>query len=260
MEPIKSILARANRLPKRGESEMLEENHLGEITGTCPICRGAGVVHPLGENGQPQYNQVVPCECSRERVLRERYEHMLKYCQLPAGIANWTFESFDASGPLQEAYDLALQLAEERGGIKWLVMVGSVDVGKTHLAVAICRRWLARGKPARYVLVPQMLDELRWSYDREGGYEQMMKFMLGVPLLVLDDLGTQRPTEWGGEKLMQIIDHRYVNEMPLVITTNRSLDALPGDVECRIGSRILRAEFAMVVSIDAPEYRLRRAK
>lgn len=224
----------------------------------CPICLGAGVVHPRREDGKPDYGRVVPCKCSRERVLRERYEHMLKFCQLPAATANWTFEAFDASGPLQEAYDLALQLAEERGEVRWLALVGPVDVGKSHLAVAICRRWLARGKPARYVMVPLMLEELRASYNREGDYDRLMGFLLNVPLLVLDDLGTQKPTDWAVEKLTLVVDYRYVNGLHLVVTTNRSLDDLPGDPEHRIGSRLLRAPFARVVDIDAPEYRLRR--
>jgi len=200
----------------------------------------------------------VPCECSRERVLKERYASMLRFCQLPAATESWTFENFDASGPLQEAYNVALELAEERSDIKWLTLVGPVDVGKSHLAVAICRRWLARGKPARYVLVPLMLEELRASYQREGEYDRQLDFLLKVPLLVLDDLGTQKPTEWAIEKLMQIVDYRYVNALPLVVTTNKPLNDLPGDTEHRIGSRLLRASFGRVVNINAQEYRLRK--
>lgn len=217
------------------------------------------MVHPLGGDGKPRYGEVIPCVCSRERLLRERYERMLKFCQLPAATEDWTFENFDASGALREAYEAALELAEERG-IKWLTLVGPVDVGKSHLSVAICRRWLARGKPARYVLVPLMLEELRSSYQWEGEYDRQLDFLLKVPLLVLDDLGTQKPTEWVIEKLMLVVDYRYVNALPLVVTTNRPLDDLPGDTERRIGSRLLRAPFGKVVYIDATEYRLRRRR
>jgi DNA replication protein DnaC len=184
---------------------------------------------------------------------------MLRLCQLPAGTEDWIFEKFDYSGPLREAYEAALELAEERG-IKWLTLVGPVDTGKSHLAVAICRRWLARGKPARYVLVPLMLEELRAGYQVEGEYDRRLEFLLKVPLLVLDDLGTQKPTEWAVEKLMQVIDYRYVNALPLVVTTNKPLDNLPGDSVHRIGSRLLRATFGKVVTINAQEYRLRKKK
>jgi len=184
---------------------------------------------------------------------------MLKFCQLPAATEDWLFEKFDYSGPLREAYDAALELAEERG-IKWLTLVGQVDTGKSHLAIAICHRWLARGKPARYVLVPLMLEELRAGYQSEGQYERRMEFLLNVPLLVLDDLGAQRPTEWAMEKLMQIVDYRYVNALPLVVTTNKPPSDLPGDTEHRIGSRLLRATFGKVVTINAHEYRLRNKR
>lgn len=257
MESIKDILHRINPSPEAKQTG-IPTNHFAETEEVCPICHGAGVVHPLGEDGKPVYARYCTCRCSLEKVLREQYARMLKLCQLPVATGDWTFENFDASGPLQEAYDLALQFAEERGDIKWLALVGPVDVGKSHLAVAICRRWLARGKPARYVLVPLMLEELRSSYNREGEYDRMMNFLLNVPLLVLDDLGTQKPTEWAVEKLMLIVDYRYVHGLPLAVTTNRSLDDLPGDTEHRIGSRLLRAPFSRVVDIDAPEYRLRR--
>jgi len=216
------------------------------------------MVHPVGEDGMPQYDRVVTCECSRERVLKERYASMLKSCQLPVATEDWTFDNFDASGPLREAYDAALELAEERSDLKWLTLVGPVDVGKSHLAVAICRRWLARGKPARYVLTPLMLDELRASYNHEGEYDHLMSFLKEVPLLVLDDIGTQKPTEWAMEKLMMVIDHRYVNGMHMVVTTNRSPGDLPGDEEHRISSRLLRAPFGRVVVIDALELENKR--
>ena len=144
MEPIKDILPKIS-LKANG----ISGGHSAEPEDVCPICRGAGVLHPVGEDGRPQYYQTVPCECSRERVLKERYAQMLNHCQLPAATNGWTFETFEASGPLQEAYNVALQLAEERDDVKWLTLVGPVDTGKSHLAVAICRRWLARPWPTR---------------------------------------------------------------------------------------------------------------
>lgn len=184
---------------------------------------------------------------------------MLRMCELPPATETWTFENFDASGPLREAYEASLDIAEEKGNIRWLTLIGPVDTGKSHLAVAICRKWLSRGKPARYILTPLMLDNLRNGYNR-GDYELQMKFLQEVPLLVMDDLGAERATEWAMEKLMILIDQRYVNGLYLVVTTNRFLDNIPGDIDHRIGSRLLRAPFSRVVVIDAPEYRTKRLK
>ncbi len=98
MEPIKNILPKIKPAPANGGTS---GDRSAESANGCSICHGVGVVHPVDAEGNTQYGQVVPCECSRERVLRERYEHMLKLCQLPAATTNWTFENFDASGPLQ---------------------------------------------------------------------------------------------------------------------------------------------------------------
>ncbi len=214
-------------------------------------------MHPVGDNGKLQFDRVVPCMCSRDRVLKERYERKFRYCKLPAGMTGWTLEHFDSSGPLKEAYEASRQIAEEEGETKILTLVGPVDTGKSHLAAAICHRWLDRGKPARFVLVPQMLDELRAGYNREGEYYRLLNLLMNVPLLALDDLGAEKPTGWAAEKLMQLIDHRYSNDMYLVVTSNLPPTELPGETGIRICSRLLRGRFSKVITIDAPEYRLR---
>ncbi|MBA7617650.1 hypothetical protein ES703_24966 [subsurface metagenome] len=219
----------------------------------CPICRDVHYVHPLTESGKVDYSIVVPCLCVREQLERERMQNLLRYCELPAGTAHMTFENFRVSPRLREAYDLAVQAAEETSGIAWLTMMAGTDRGKTHLAIAICRRWLQRGKPARYAYVPLLLEELRRGFREEGdrSYEARFDRFLNVPLLVLDDLGTENRTDWVQEKLDTIIDYRLVQGLPLVATTNTPLDELP----FRIASRLKRAPGSRVAVIDAPEFR-----
>ena len=226
----------------------------------CPICNGAGWIHPRGEDGVVDYSATIGCECMREERERERRERLMKYCELPYGSEDLTFDKFrtDKRWPsLLEAKEAALELAEESTDTKWLILLGEVDCGKSHLAIAICRQWLKRSKPARYVLVPIMLDELRRGYEREGAesYDSKLNLLYKVDLLVLDDLGTQTPTPWAMERLMMIIDYRYINGLPLVVTTNKDLTDLPGDNEHRIGSRLMRFRDSRQIVIDAPEYR-----
>lgn len=227
-----------------------------EVEYTCRICRDAHFVHPLKEDGKPDYSSVVPCQCVREQMERERTQSLLRYCELPAGTAYMTFEEFKTSPQLQEAYDLAVQLADEVGEIRWLTLTAGADRGKTHLAVAICRRWLQRGKPARYAFVPLLLEELRTGFQEEGdrSYEARFDRFLNVPLLVLDDLGAEYRTPWVQEKLDTIIDYRLMNGLPLVVTTNTPMDELP----FRIASRLRRSPGSRVVFIDAPEFRKRK--
>jgi len=193
----------------------------------------------------------------------------MKLCRLPVKAKSMTFESFEVTPELQDAYDVALRFAEGDETLKWLTILAPVDRGKTHLAIAICHRWLERGHTARYVLVPLLLDQLRQGYNDEKArqqsssweqlpYERQMRFLMDVELLVLDDLGSQVPTPWAIEKLMLIIDHRDVNDLPLIVTCNKPLDNLPGDDEGRIGSRLMRFKSGKVIVIDAPEHRIAR--
>ncbi len=232
---------------------------------SCSICGGSGSLHPLGEDGKIDYSAIVDCECVREERERERRQWLMKYCELPYGSKHLTFDNFEVDRrwpSLAEAKKAALELAEESTDTKWLILLGEVDCGKSHLAVAICRKWLERGKPARYVFVPLMLEDLRAGYKREGegSYDTKLNILMKVDLLVLDDLGAQTPTPWAMEKLMMIIDYRSINGLPMVVTCNKELTKLPGDDEHRIGSRILRFRDSQQIVIDAPEYRTWRKK
>lgn len=162
-----------------------------------------------------------------------------------------TFENFKVTPELQEAYDLALQLAEG-GDVTWLTLMAGTMRGKTHLAIAISRRWLESGKPAKYAYVPLLFEELRRGFQEEGdrSYESRFDRFLNVPLLVLDDLGTENRTPFVQEKMDIIIDHRLVQGLPLVVTTNTPKDELP----FRIANRLGRLPSSRIVFIDAPKF------
>ncbi|MBA7580607.1 hypothetical protein ES708_22500 [subsurface metagenome] len=220
---------------------------------TCQVCRDAHFVHPLKGGGKTDYSRVVPCQCVREQMERERMQSLLKYCELPPGTEHMIFENFKVSPRLQEAYDLAVELAKDAGEISWLTLTSGASRGKTHLAVAICRRWLRKGRLARYAFVPLLLDELRRGFREEGdrSYEARFGRFLNVPLLVLDDLGAEHRTPWVQEKLDTIIDYRLMHDLRLVVTTNTPMAELP----FRIASRLGRSPGSRVVFIDAPEFR-----
>lgn len=220
----------------------------------CLKCKDFGRYHPLA-NGVPDYSKTVVCECQREILKRENQIRYMKYCELPAATEDRTFETFkcDKEGRLKEALHSAHQIVW--GQLRWLTLISDVDRGKTHLAIAICRQWLADGQSAKYAFVPLLLDELRDGFNNKGenSYEFRFNFYLHVGLLVLDDLGAEAKTAWSLEKLETIIDYRYINDMATVITSNKTLDEL-NEISPRIRSRILRANMSKVVNISAPEY------
>ncbi|KKN74757.1 hypothetical protein LCGC14_0387990 [marine sediment metagenome] len=242
-------------------------NPLTEPFFDCPLCEDAGFVHPLKEDGKPDFSRVVPCKCKVKQLAEEARERRLRQCSLPHGTEGWTFDNFKVNKQwptLKEAKDAALSLAEETSDFRWLILLSKTDRGKSHLAVAICRQWLERGKPAAYVFVPTMLDELRGGYD-DHSYDRKLQYLKDVELLVLDDLGAQyvkNPNEpsWANERLVMIINHRLEEGLHMVVTTNKDLSNLPGDDEHRMGSRLLRFPGSKRIVIEAPEYRLEVSK
>ncbi len=175
-------------------------------------------------------------------------------------LQDLTFESFKTRGrngvgelqanSLEWAFNRARQYAGSLTG--WMLLQGGFGCGKTHLAAAIANFVVGMGVPTLFLTVPDLLDTLRFSYDSEDTtFEQRFDEIRNAPLLVLDDFGTQNATAWAQEKLFQIVNYRYINKLPLVVTTNLDLD----EIEARIRSRLADPELVSSVRIAAPDYR-----
>jgi DNA replication protein DnaC len=158
---------------------------------------------------------------------------------------------------MDEAYEAALTFAQEPGH-RWLFLSGPCGVGKTHLAVAIARYAMEWHRMSAYfAVVPDLLDHLRSTFDPNSaaGYDERFSSIRTAPLLILDDLGTENATPWAREKLYQIINHRYSEQLPTVITTNVDLSA-KGKIDERIYSRIMDHRLTEHVAIEADDFRL----
>ena len=106
--------------------------------------------------------------------------------------------------------------------------------------------------PTLFLTVPDLLDTLRFAYDDPTAtFEGRFDDIRNAGLLVLDDFGTQNATNWAQEKLFQIINYRYINRLPTVVTTNLMLDQIEG----RIRSRLEDPELVSLVRILASDYR-----
>jgi len=176
-------------------------------------------------------------------------------------VAGMTFDSFDPRGmasdemsleSLRTAIDFARRFAEEPSG--WLVYTGTYGCGKTHLAAAIANACHARGQTVYFVVVPDLLDHLRATYnpDSRVGYDELFEAIRTAPVLVLDDLGAHSSTPWAQEKLFQLINYRYNARLPTVVTTNLTVE----DLDPRLSSRMLDHRVSLICAILAPAYRL----
>jgi DNA replication protein DnaC len=127
-------------------------------------------------------------------------------------------------------------------------------VGKTHLAVAIAQYAIEQHTMnAYFAAVPDLMDHLRSAFapGATEGYDERFEEIRNAQLLVLDDLGTENATPWAQEKLYQIINHRYIERLPTVITTNVDLRK----IDDRVASRMLDHRLSTHVDIDATDYR-----
>lgn len=151
---------------------------------------------------------------------------------------------------LSEACRLAKSYAERPDG--WLVFIGRHGCGKTHLASAVAEAARLRGLDVLFILVPAFLDYLRSTFNQEGnpGYEAFAR-VERAGLLILDDFSENIATPWTREKLDLLLNHRYLNRMPTVITSSLPPDAL----EPRIWSRMSDPRLSTVYEIRAPDFR-----
>jgi DNA replication protein DnaC len=225
----------------------------------CPHCNGLGYLRRDAEPGSPDFGKLDICVCRQLQVAQKVREHLFSLSHLDE-LQGLTFESFKIRGrkglgesqanSLEWAFNRAKQYAASLNG--WLLLQGGFGCGKTHLAAAIANYAVGMGVPTLFLTVPDLLDTLRFSYDSEDTtFEKRFDEIRDASLLVLDDFGTQNATAWAQEKLFQIVNYRYINKLPLVVTTNLALD----EIEARIRSRLADPELVSAVRIAAPDYR-----
>ncbi len=209
--------------------------------------------------GHPDFGRVDICSCRRGQVNQRVRQRLFALSNLEH-LSHLTFENFQPRGrvglwpreaeSLQLAFNHARQFAETLNG--WLLLQGGYGCGKTHLAAAIANFAVSMGVPTLFLTVPDLLDSLRFSFDDPTAtFEGRFEDIRSAALLILDDFGTQNTTAWAQEKLFQIINHRYINRLPLVVTTNLPLR----DIEGRIRSRLEDPDLVTKVNILAQDHR-----
>lgn len=230
---------------------------------TCSLCQDRGVI----VNG----DVAVPCNCSRQRALANRFRES----RLPPRMRSYTFDSFNLKYysrqlmdpvkkiSLYESANLALKAAREfvrdfsqRPNTDGLLFTGPVGSGKTYLACCIANALLQQGQVVLFVVVPDLLDRIRSTYDasRQGNIteQELLDTAREVPLLILDDLGAHNYTDWTRNKLYSILNYRLNHELPVIITTNISLEDLEEYLGERTTSRILQMcrPYRLMVDMD----------
>ncbi len=201
----------------------------------------------------------------------KRVERIIKNSKMSKRNLNYKFDNFAPNTSNKKVLDNLKNYSEklvkdiEKKG---LILIGNNGVGKTHLACSIANKLIENGTPVIYGTLINLLAELRNSYDTDNNISEMeiIKLYENVDLLIIDDLGKEKPSEWGLEKLFTIVNSRYENNLPVIITTNYNQNSLVerlslnGEIETAksIISRLY--EMCYLVKIDDIDHRIKKKK
>jgi DNA replication protein DnaC len=227
------------------------EEGAGEI---CPVCKGAGFVHPALDSGKVDFSRVVPCRCSKGELRKKKTEYLEKYSNL-GFLSQLTFDNLSLKGKAASAisqerfaqiYRAAKAFADNPQG--WLVFLGPSGSGKTHLACAIANHRISLGEPVFYIGTADLLDHLRSAFSptSDTNYDELFEQVKNVPLLVLDDLTLGSATAWAKEKLEQLFQHRFNIKLATVITTDVPLERMDESLRGHLADN----EFCQVWTIE----------
>lgn len=227
----------------------------------CAKCRGVGwLVEPVDG-----IEKAVPCpKCQSEKEERRR----LQRAQIPPRYFDRGFDVYSVHHPsqgtaLKKAIDFVESFPSTRRG---LLFLGPCGVGKTHLSVALLKAVVQNhGVTGQFVDEAELLRRLQYSYgpDSPDTERDVLLPLMDVDLLVWDDLGTGRPTDWVRETIRMVINHRYTYQKQTIISSNWPLrvrqggraaeQTLPERIGRRLLSRIM--EMCEIVQIEGPDAR-----
>lgn len=225
---------------------------------TCQACHDTGW---LRKHVGPERwrTELMRCECQRDADERRRAEKARAISDLDRLHAGCTFASYDSTHDRTATGVGPTPLLAAEGWVAgrscWLMLWGETGNGKTHLLAAAFNALLAAGKIPVYTVVPLLLDHVREGYDT-GDYGERFKTVLHAPILLLDDLGAEKRTDWSDEALFKLLDYRYRHELPTAVGSN----VAPDDLEERISSRLQDGALSVVVRMRGPDHRRMRQR
>lgn len=232
----------------------------------CKVCHGKRqtIVTPPFEGAKPR---TVRCWCDcpteqdklRERERRWKEETARSVCFKGAEkYSGWTFDKDDGRQPdlMAAAAEYAEQFQDHLRDGKGLLLYGPVGTGKSVAAACIANAVLAKGYRPKMTNISTVADEL-WAAEDKAAY---LRHLAKYDLLILDDLGTERKTEYMQEMAYKVINARYAEGGPVIVTTNLTKEELGSPAEMwnkRIYSRIL--EHCLAINVDGNDRRMQAA-
>ena len=231
-------------------------------TKLCELCSGTG--WQIVMDGS--VTRAKRCTCSR--VMGG--DRLTDSAKIPPRYVDCDFNHYDSQSLRQErAKTMSQNFAMDYPFIQedfpegGLIFSGPSGTGKTHLAVSVVKTLLRKGVPSLFVDFHDLLTEIRSSYDdlSQTSELQILRPVLTTEVLVLDDLGSQRMTEWMQDTVFHIVNLRYQHKKALIATTNLAFEpskTSPQEaLRDRLGYKTVSRLYEMCtqIELDGPDYR-----
>ena len=225
----------------------------------CAYCFGTGVEVVAGRGARR-------CRCREQ----ERRQRLIEAARLPRRYERCTLANYHPApgqGTQLRAFNYAFKLVDEYPAVeRGLLFTGPVGTGKTHLSAAIIRGLIEKGVPCLFYEFGALLKEIQNSYNPVSQASELAVLapVYKTEVLVLDELGASKPTDWVRDTIRQIIGTRY-NERKLTIFTTNYPDVRrqPAEetLEDRVGVRLRSRLYEMcrTVAVEGEDYRRRFA-
>jgi len=221
---------------KCNTKKQTEINVLGRIRRPMCMCKCEAAKRAAEEE---EYNR---------RKFEERVKELRRMGFPEADMQNWTFANDDQANEqiTRAALKYVENFSELRKNGKGLLLYGNTGTGKTYAACEIANALIDKGYPVLVTNFARILNTLQGTFEKQEYIDGFNNFQL----LVIDDLGIERDTAYAKEQVFNIIDSRYRSGLPMIITTNLTMEKIknPEDIENRrIYDRILERCFPIEV-------------
>ena len=217
-----SKFAGSQRRPRKSLAEKVaEEAAVCEgCTGTCPKTEDRWRYPKIEFACDLETVNYYTCKFGITRKRQRELNQKLRSSRIPTRYIGKTFDDYKVDNSNRNAVTFAKQALNSNVGAYFF---GECGTGKTFLAALIAQEFLQDGKSVIFIKVPSLLDDIKATFDGKGRELDLLDELRTANLVVLDDFGMEKPTQWAGSTLCKVLDMRYDNPPGrTIITSNLS--------------------------------------
>lgn len=223
----------------------------------CELCKDVGYIIKMQPNAQPL---MTPCKC----MELERVKRLWKNSGINAEVIDKTFSNFEEwSSKSKEMKAIAIKYYRSFAAIKErrrnsILLCGNPGSGKTHIALALANNFLKKDIKVVYMSYRDVITSIKQNMIDVEYYKKTLSKYQTCDVLLLDDLYKGKVNGADINIIFELINYRYLNNLPLIVSTEYTLEKLLGFDEA-IGSRIYEMSKDYIVEIEGKEnnFRLR---